>query len=77
MPRKKKSESPPQDDVLTNAISLGMEGFTLRRITTISELLRDRETLLKIAEIVATGGSIHTVEMAVGLPVGMLKQWLH
>jgi hypothetical protein len=32
--------------------------------------------MLKIADIVASGGSITTAEMATGLPPGMLKQWL-
>lgn len=66
----------PEEDVLTNAISVGMQGLSLKRITNVSELLHDRETLLQIAEIVGTGGSIATVEMAIGLPPGLLKGWL-
>lgn len=66
----------PEEDVLTNAISLGMQGHELRRITNVIELLSDRATLLQIAEIVSTGGSVETVEMATGLPPGLLKGWL-
>ena len=66
----------PEEDVLLNAISLGSQGSMLKRLTNIHELLRDRETMLQIAEIVGTGGSIATVEMAVGLPPNMLKTWL-
>ena len=73
----RKRHDPPEEDALTNALSLSMQGATLKRITTVMELLTDRDTCLQIAEIVGTGGSINTVEMAIGLPSGMLKQWLH
>ena len=74
--KEREKSIPIDDDVLANAISLSTQGSTLKRITNIRELLHDRETLLKIAEVVATGGSINTAEMAVGLPPGLLKGWL-
>lgn len=77
--RGKKRETTPiaERDVLSNALTLSGGGHDLKRITNVVELLEDRETLLKIAEIVGSGGSINTVEMATGLPPGLLKQWLH
>jgi hypothetical protein len=74
--RVRKTLDAVNEDVLSNALSLSILGSELRRITNVSELLHDRETLLKIAEVVAGGGSIHTAEMAIGIHPGMLKTWL-
>ena len=76
---KGKKENTPitERDVLSNALTLSGGGHDLKRITNVVELLEDRETILHIAEIVGSGGSINTVEMAIGFPPGLLKQWLH
>lgn len=69
-------EPDPRDNALHNALKLGTQGATLKRLTCVSELLDDKGALIELAETVAAGGSIETVEMRLGLPVGMMKGWL-
>lgn len=76
MAKSRSKNPPPEEDVLTNALSLAGGGHELKKISSILELLQDRQTMLEIAEVVSSGGSIETAEMKIGCPSGMLKQWL-
>ena len=51
--------------------------MTLKRVTCITELLADQQSLVQIAESAALGASISTIEMQLGLPDGLLKGWLN
>lgn len=65
------------NDLLNTALQLGTQGMTLKRVTCITELLADQESLVQIAESAALGASISTIEMQLGLPESMLKGWLN
>lgn len=66
-----------EDQLLNTALQLGTQGMTLKRVTCITELLADQDSLVQIAESAALGASIGTIEMQLGLPDGMLKGWLN
>lgn len=78
--KKVEPESKPDPKTISpldHALRLtGPEGIMLTRITSVGELLNDREALADIAQRVATGASISTIEMVIGLPPGVMKGWL-
>lgn len=70
-------EGSSENALLNTALQLGTQGMTLKRVTCITELLADQESLVQIAESAALGASISTIEMQLGLPDGILKGWLN
>lgn len=76
----KKIEPPsiPETDnqTLSDALAIACEGISVKRILSIGELLEDREAMVEILTKTATGASIDTVGMSLGMPQGVLKQWL-
>ena len=73
-PRGKEND---EDHLLNTALQLGTQGMTLKRVTCITELLADKESLVQIAESAALGASISTIEMQLSLPDGLIKGWLN
>ena len=62
---------------LDHALRLsGPEGLSLTRITSVLELINVREAMTDIASRVCSGASISTIEMALGIPPGVMKGWL-
>lgn len=62
---------------LDEALSLPYSGESLRPLTSVDELLTNGEALTTLAEDVASGASIRSVELKLGLPDGLLKEWLN
>lgn len=77
LPFPENSESQSEDQLLNTALQLGTQGMTLKRVTCITELLADQDSLVQIAESAALGASISTIEMQLSLPDGLLKGWLN
>jgi len=77
VPFPEKDEASSEDQLLNTALQLGTQGMTLKRVTCITELLADQDSLVQIAESAALGASISTIEMQLSLPDGLLKGWLN
>lgn len=71
-----KIEEDELPSTLDRALAMGSEGIILKRVTDISELLDDEQSLITMVQTTASGGSIETVESRLGLPSGMLLGWL-
>ena len=65
-----------KDNLLLNALAIGASGVVLKRITCVSDLLKDKESLIQIIELASTGASVVTIEIALGFPPGILAGWL-
>lgn len=79
MPRKKHVERVDMESLpspVDSALSMVSFGPPIDPIITINDLMKSAETLKTIAESATVGASITTIEMQLGLPEDMLKNWL-
>lgn len=63
-------------DPLDLALKRATDSDMIVRLTTISELLRDERALVEIAQAAATGASMKTIGMLIGLDEGVFEQWI-
>lgn len=79
-PRTKKASAPAKPDtgnsILDDALSLSTMGIAVRGLKSITDLIHDRQSMLQTAEMLAAGGSVETIEMALGVDKGVIKGWL-
>lgn len=79
MPKKNNTTRVNKDNLpspIDAALSMVAFGKPLDPVLSISQLLNSQETLTMIAEACAVGASVMSIEMKLGLPPDMLKNWL-
>jgi hypothetical protein len=79
MAKKKKTDNVAKENLpspVDAALSMVSFGKPLTPVVTIEELLNSNDVLLEIAQAAAIGASISSIEMKLGFPEGMLKNWL-
>lgn len=79
MPKRKPKpkEEPKESPSVSAAISLTPMSGAIRVLNSVSELIRNQEALNEMVMYCSQGASIDTVEMALGIAEGQLKQWLN
>ena len=63
-------------DPITTALQLGLHEKPVAAITSIDDLLSHEESLIEVAQLVASGASTSTVDLHLGLQPGMVDRWL-
>lgn len=79
MAKKKKTDNVAKENLpnpVDAALSMVSFGKPLTPVVTIEELLNSNDILLEIAQAAAIGASISSIEMKLGFPEGMLKNWI-
>jgi len=72
---KKTTESIDTHETLSTALSIDMMG-SLTVLDSVTDLLKNPESLNTIVDYCSQGGSIESIEMALGIEDGLLEQWL-
>jgi transposase-like protein len=71
-----KSEQPTNDELQKALIIDFISEGALKVLDNVTDLLKDSKALATIAEYASQGASVETIEGALGIASGQMKQWL-